>query len=160
MAAMRPNEGAHFAALRRRGDENRSGGRRECRRTSRRKTDTTVITRPLPSLPRARPKRTQFIQPQQIRVDGRIRAREVRVIVGATNEQLGVMKLPDALRKAQSLGLNLVEVAPNAQPAGLPHRGFRQVPVRALQAGQGEENAPPESSRRSNSASISTITIT
>jgi len=40
----------------------------------------------------------------------------VRVIVGATNEQLGVMKLTDALRKAQSLGLNLVEVAPNAQP--------------------------------------------
>jgi translation initiation factor IF-3 len=33
----------------------------------------------------------------------------VRVILGATNEQLGVMKLPDALRKAQSLGLNLVE---------------------------------------------------
>ena len=40
----------------------------------------------------------------------------MRVIVGATNEQLGVMKLTDALRKAQSLGLNLVEVAPNAQP--------------------------------------------
>jgi translation initiation factor IF-3 len=72
--------------------------------------------RPLPSLPRARLKRTQFIQQQQIRVDGRIRAREVRVILGATNEQLGVMKLPDALRKAQGLGLNLVEVAPNAVP--------------------------------------------
>jgi translation initiation factor IF-3 len=40
----------------------------------------------------------------------------VRVIVGATNEQLGVMKLSDALRKAQSLGLDLVEVAPNANP--------------------------------------------
>ncbi len=40
----------------------------------------------------------------------------MRVIIGATNEQLGVMKLPDALRKAQSLGLNLVEVAPNAVP--------------------------------------------
>jgi len=36
--------------------------------------------------------------------------------MGVTNEQLGVMKLPDALRKAQSLGLNLVEVAPNAVP--------------------------------------------
>jgi translation initiation factor IF-3 len=40
----------------------------------------------------------------------------VRVVVGATSEQLGVMKLPDALRKAQTLGLNLVEVAPNATP--------------------------------------------
>ena len=40
----------------------------------------------------------------------------MRVIVAATNEQLGVLKLPDALRKAQSLGLDLVEVAPNANP--------------------------------------------
>ena len=40
----------------------------------------------------------------------------MRVIIGATSEQLGVMKLPDALRKAQTLGLNLVEVAPNATP--------------------------------------------
>jgi translation initiation factor IF-3 len=40
----------------------------------------------------------------------------VRVIMAATNEQLGVMKLTDALRKAQSLGLDLVEVAPNAVP--------------------------------------------
>jgi len=36
--------------------------------------------------------------------------------MGATNEQLGVMKLSDALRKAQSIGLDLVEVAPNAAP--------------------------------------------
>ena len=40
----------------------------------------------------------------------------MRVIVASTNEQLGVLKLQDALRKAQSLGLDLVEVAPNAQP--------------------------------------------
>jgi translation initiation factor IF-3 len=49
-------------------------------------------------------------------VNGRIRAREVRVIMGATGEQLGVMKLSDALRKAQSIGLDLVEVAPTANP--------------------------------------------
>lgn len=36
--------------------------------------------------------------------------------MGATNEQLGVMKLSDALRRAQSIGLDLVEVAPNANP--------------------------------------------
>ncbi len=40
----------------------------------------------------------------------------MRVIVASTNEQLGVMKLPDAIRKAQSLGQDLVEVAPNADP--------------------------------------------
>ncbi|HEX8076759.1 MAG TPA: translation initiation factor IF-3 [Chthoniobacterales bacterium] len=51
-----------------------------------------------------------------MRVNGRIRAREVRVIMGSTGEQLGVMKLSDALRKAQGLGLDLVEVAPTANP--------------------------------------------
>ena len=36
--------------------------------------------------------------------------------MGTTGEQLGVMKLSDALRKAQSLELDLVEVAPTANP--------------------------------------------
>ncbi|PYJ12270.1 MAG: translation initiation factor IF-3 [Verrucomicrobia bacterium] len=51
-----------------------------------------------------------------MRVNGRIRAREVRVILASNSEQLGVMKLSDALRKAQTLGLDLVEVAPTANP--------------------------------------------
>ncbi len=55
-------------------------------------------------------------QPPLIRVNHRIRAREVRVINGATNEQLGVMRLQDALRKAEEMSLDLVEVAPNADP--------------------------------------------
>lgn len=55
-------------------------------------------------------------QPPLIRVNHRIRAREVRVINGATNEQLGVMRLQDALRKAEEMALDLVEVAPNADP--------------------------------------------
>ena len=36
--------------------------------------------------------------------------------MGQTGEQLGVMKLSDALRRAQSLGLDLVEIAPTASP--------------------------------------------
>jgi translation initiation factor IF-3 len=36
--------------------------------------------------------------------------------MGTTGEQLGVLKLSDALRKAQGLGLDLVEVAPTANP--------------------------------------------
>jgi translation initiation factor IF-3 len=56
------------------------------------------------------------IQLQQIRVNGRIRAREVRVIVASTGQQLGVLKLSDAIRHAQNLGLDLVEVAPTANP--------------------------------------------
>ena len=36
--------------------------------------------------------------------------------MGSSGEQLGVMKLSDALRKAQTLGLDLVEIAPTATP--------------------------------------------
>src|SRR6266508_341763 len=67
------------------------------------------------ALPLRRPGASSNLQPQ-IRVNGRIRAREVRVIMGSTGEQLGVMKLSDALRKAHSLELDLVEVAPTANP--------------------------------------------
>jgi translation initiation factor IF-3 len=48
-------------------------------------------------------------------VNQRIRAREVRVI-GADNEQLGIMPPQDALKVAVDLGLDLVEVAPTANP--------------------------------------------
>src|SRR5881296_980594 len=67
------------------------------------------------ALPFRRPGASSNLQPQ-IRVNGRIRAREVRVIMGSTGEQLGVMRLSDALRKAQSLELDLVEIAPTANP--------------------------------------------
>src|SRR5438034_5466295 len=67
------------------------------------------------TLPLRRPGASSNLQPQ-IRVNGRIRAREVRVIMGSTGEQLGVIKLTDALRKAQGLGLDLVEIAPTANP--------------------------------------------
>jgi translation initiation factor IF-3 len=50
------------------------------------------------------------------RINERIRVREVRVIVAATGEQLGVLRTEDAIQKAKSYGLDLVEVAPNAQP--------------------------------------------
>lgn len=56
-------------------------------------------------------------QPQnRINVNGRIRAREVRVIIASTKEQLGVMRTSDALRRANSMGLDLVEIAPTANP--------------------------------------------
>ncbi len=57
-------------------------------------------------------------QPQrqfQIRVNHRIRVPEVRVI-GAEGEMLGVMTTHEALRRAQELGLDLVEVNPKAEP--------------------------------------------
>ena len=36
--------------------------------------------------------------------------------MGTTGEQLGVLKLSDALRRAQGVGLDLVEIAPTANP--------------------------------------------
>ena len=50
------------------------------------------------------------------RRNGKIRAREVRVL-DETKQQLGVMSLNDALRLAMTKGLDLVEIAPNATPA-------------------------------------------
>lgn len=49
------------------------------------------------------------------RRNGKIRAREVRVL-DEDKKQLGVMTLTDALRLAQSKGLDLIEVAPTATP--------------------------------------------
>lgn len=51
----------------------------------------------------------------QHRRNGKIRAREVRVI-GESKEQIGVLPLVDALRLAQSKGLDLIEIAPTATP--------------------------------------------
>jgi translation initiation factor IF-3 len=48
-------------------------------------------------------------------VNDRIRSREVRLI-GPTGDQLGIKAVPDALRMARGLELDLVEVAPNANP--------------------------------------------
>jgi len=53
---------------------------------------------------------------KDIRINERIRSREVRVIVASNNEQLGVLRLDEAIRRARSMGLDLVEIAPNAQP--------------------------------------------
>jgi translation initiation factor IF-3 len=49
------------------------------------------------------------------RRNGKIRAREVRVL-DESKQQLGVMSLNDALRLAQGKGLDLIEIAPNATP--------------------------------------------
>jgi translation initiation factor IF-3 len=50
------------------------------------------------------------------RVNERIRAPRVRVLYGDDNQQLGVISTREALDKARSMGLDLVEVAANADP--------------------------------------------
>jgi translation initiation factor IF-3 len=66
------------------------------------------LSRPFPS--RNPPSAGAFV-----RVNGKIRAREVRVI-GVDGKQLGVLSLGDALTMARSHGVDLVEIAPNATP--------------------------------------------
>ena len=50
-----------------------------------------------------------------VRVNGKIRAREVRVI-GTDGKQLGVLGLGEALTMARNNGVDLVEIAPTATP--------------------------------------------
>ena len=66
------------------------------------------MSRPFPS-------RSRYSREPLHRRNGKIRAREVRVL-DETKQQLGVMSLNDALRLAMSKGLDLVEIAPNATP--------------------------------------------
>ena len=63
-----------------------------------------------PFIPRSSPSTNSFVK-----VNGKIRAREVRVI-GTDGHQLGVYPLADAIGMARSNGVDLVEIAPNAAP--------------------------------------------
>ncbi len=49
------------------------------------------------------------------RVNGKIEAQRVR-LVDATGEMVGVVPISDAMTRAKSAGLDLVEVSPNAEP--------------------------------------------
>ena len=66
------------------------------------------MSRPFPS-------RSSFSPGSAVRVNGKIRAREVRVI-GTDGQQLGVLQLGDAINLARSKGVDLVEIAATATP--------------------------------------------
>ena len=55
------------------------------------------------------------IAKKDLRINYRIRSKEVRVI-GENGEQLGVLAVQDAVKRAEETGLDLVEVAPTANP--------------------------------------------
>tara|TARA_B100002052_G_C15452272_1_gene406133 strand:+ start:11 stop:547 length:537 start_codon:yes stop_codon:yes gene_type:complete len=55
------------------------------------------------------------IKKERIRVNERIYADEVRLI-SQNKEQIGVVSIKEALKKAQEAGLDLVEISPNAKP--------------------------------------------
>lgn len=59
--------------------------------------------------------REGLISKERYRINEEIQAAEVRVI-GPDGDNLGVLPLQEALRRAAELNLDLVEVAPNATP--------------------------------------------
>ena len=63
-----------------------------------------------PFPPRSAPSSVSFV-----RVNGKIRAREVRVI-GVDGKQLGILSLGDAINAARNAGVDLVEIAASANP--------------------------------------------
>jgi hypothetical protein len=76
-----------------------------------------------------------------IRINGKIRAREVRVI-GIDGKQLGVMPLNDALNLARQNGVDLVEIAATAVPPVCRVVDFGKFRY-AGQEGQGIQEASP-----------------
>ena len=70
-------------------------------------TDEGVLSRPFSS--------RNFSPASFVRVNGKIRAREVRVI-GVDGKQLGIISLNEALNLARQHGVDLVEIAANAMP--------------------------------------------
>lgn len=60
-------------------------------------------------------KYTSQAEKAQVRMNEGIRAKEVRVL-GPEGENFGILPSRDALAKAQELGLDLIEISPNAQP--------------------------------------------
>lgn len=63
---------------------------------------------------KARPRGAVVSEPK-VRINQKIRAPRLRVIA-PDGEQLGIMDTPEALRRSEEFGLDLVEVAPNSDP--------------------------------------------
>ena len=60
-------------------------------------------------------KYTSQAEKERVRMNDGIRAKELRII-GPEGENLGVLSLREALDKAATLGLDLIEISPNANP--------------------------------------------
>ena len=55
------------------------------------------------------------IKKQRVRVNEKIYANEIRLIDSNKN-QVGIVTVPEALRLAEEVDLDLVEISPNAKP--------------------------------------------
>jgi translation initiation factor IF-3 len=85
-------------------------------------------------------------QATEHRVNDRIRARDVRLI-GQDGQQIGIVPLPEALRLAQEDDLDLVEVAPLANPPVCRIMDFRKWQYE-------EKQRAKESRRKASNVSI------
>ena len=86
----------------------------------------------------------------QPRINQRITARELRVI-GPQGENLGVLTLEGALKKAEEFGLDLIEISPNANPP--------VAKIADLGKYLYEENKKSKLSKKSHSVEIKTIQV-
>lgn len=57
----------------------------------------------------------KHVSTEPVRINREIRAKELRVL-GAEGENLGVLSLEDALKAAETAGLDLIEISPMALP--------------------------------------------
>ena len=87
---------------------------------------------------------------QAPRINQRISARELRVI-GPKGENFGVLTLQEALKKAEELGFDLIEISPNAIP---PVAKIADI-GRYLY----EENKKSKASKKSHSSEVKNVQV-
>ena len=85
-------------------------------------------------------------QENQIRVNNRIRAREVRVIDG-DGKMLGVMSIQDALALARDRAVDLVEISANANPPVCKLVDIGRYRYETAKREKGQRNSTAVSSR-------------
>lgn len=87
---------------------------------------------------------------QQPRINQQIRANELRVI-GSKGENLGVLTLEEALKKAEKLGFDLIEISPNTTPPVVKIADFGRY--------QYEENKKSKQTKKSHSTEVKTVQV-
>ena len=83
-------------------------------------------------------------------INQRIRARELRVI-GPKGENLGVLTLSQALKKAEEFGFDLIEISPNANPPVAKIANFGKYLY--------EENKKAKNAKKSHSSEVKNVQV-
>lgn len=86
----------------------------------------------------------------QPRINQQIRAAELRVI-GPKGENLGLLTLQEAFKKAEEFGLDLIEISPNANPP--------VAKIADIGKYMYEENKKAKTAKKSHSVEIKTVQI-